>query len=183
MRHRGGSGRLNSWYFVIIHCSRKLAAKLPEVSATSLTETSPLGSWHAHLHHIDRRQCVFFCRDATRYVMFLPGLRKEQFMELGRWHRELFTACLAYQGLPDAQVRRAEIALGPARFDTMTDRSVQSSMRVAMWDLLAHIQRIPNVMLGDPLSISAHVNVRPVTVRGKVMWPERDMAALMAGLA
>jgi hypothetical protein len=167
---------------MIIHCSRKLAAKLPEVSAAPLEETSPLGSWHAHLHHIDRRQCAFFCHDATRYVLFLPGLKKEQFMELGRWHKELFIACLAYDGIPDAQVRRAELVLGPVRFDTATDRSVQSSMRVAMWDLLAHIERIPNVMLGNPLSMNAHVNERPATVRGKLVWPREDMAKQIASL-
>jgi hypothetical protein len=165
-----------------IHCTQKLAAKLLEVSATPLEETSPLGSWHAHLHHIDRRQCVFFCHDATRYVLFLPGLKKEQFMELGRWHKELFIACLAYDGIPDAQVRRAELVLGPVRFDTATDRSVQSSMRVAMWDLLAHIERIPNVMLGNPLSMNAHVNERPATVRGKLVWPREDMAKQIASL-
>ncbi len=167
---------------MIIHCTRKLAAKLPEVSAAPMEETSPLGSWHAHLHHIDRRQCVFFCHDATRYVLFLPGLRKEQFMELGRWHKELFTACLAYDGISDAQVRRAELVLGPVRFDMATDRSVQSSMRVAMWDLLAHIERIPNVMLGNPLSMNAHVNERPATVRGKLVWPKRAMVELVASL-
>jgi len=40
---------------VIIHCSKKLAEKLPDVLAAPLTESSPLGSWHAHLYHIDRR--------------------------------------------------------------------------------------------------------------------------------
>jgi len=42
-------------------------------------------------------------------------------------------------------------------------------MRAAMWDLLAHIQRIPNVMLGNPLSISARVNERPAAVRGELV--------------
>jgi hypothetical protein len=34
---------------MIIHCSQKLAAKLPDVSPTSLAETGPLGGWHGHL--------------------------------------------------------------------------------------------------------------------------------------
>jgi hypothetical protein len=38
------------------HCTQKLAAKLPEVSATPLAETSPLGSWHANLYTYDRRR-------------------------------------------------------------------------------------------------------------------------------
>ncbi len=80
---------------MITHCTQKLAAKLPEVSAPPLSETSPLGSWHAHLYTIDRRQCVLFCHDTTRYILFAAGLRKEQFADLGRLHRELFLTTLA----------------------------------------------------------------------------------------
>ncbi|MHB1233596.1 MAG: DUF6933 domain-containing protein, partial [Burkholderiales bacterium] len=43
---------------MILHCSQKLAAKLPAISSTLLEETSPLGSWHAHLFMLDRGQCV-----------------------------------------------------------------------------------------------------------------------------
>ena len=32
---------------MLLHCTQKLAAKLPEVSVVS--ETSPLGSWHDHI--------------------------------------------------------------------------------------------------------------------------------------
>ena len=121
---------------MILHCSRSLAERLPEVSAASLEESSPLGSWHGHVVAIDRRQCAMFCHDATRYVLFLPGLRKAQFVVLGNpWFRELFTASLALLGCPDAQIRRAELALGPVHYDQATDRSVQGSLKVALQDL------------------------------------------------
>jgi len=121
---------------MIIHCSQKLAAKLPDVSPTPLEETSPLGGWYAHLFTLDRRQCVMFCHDATRYVLFLPGLRKANFAELGsQWFRPLYLATLAMFCCPDAQIKKVELALGPMRFDTATDRSVQGSLRVAKLDL------------------------------------------------
>ena len=68
---------------MILHCSRKLAEKLSGVSLTPLEEASPLGSWHGHTFPIDRRQCVMLCHDRTRYSLFLPGLRKPQFAQLG----------------------------------------------------------------------------------------------------
>ena len=43
---------------MVIHCTRKLAAKLPVVSGDLLTVNSPLGSWHANLYTIDRRNCL-----------------------------------------------------------------------------------------------------------------------------
>lgn len=98
---------------MLVHCSQKLARRLPEVSATPLAETSPVDSWHAHLYHIDRRQCVLFCHDATRFVLFLPGLNKAQLLDLGRIFRELYGATLATLGCADKQVRKVELALGP----------------------------------------------------------------------
>jgi len=40
-----------------------------------------------------------FCHDASRYILFLPGLVKADFADLGRLHRELFLATLVKQRL------------------------------------------------------------------------------------
>lgn len=166
---------------MIIHCSQKLAAKLPDVSPTPLAETSPLGSWHGHLFTMDRRQCVMFCHDATRYVLFLPGLRKEHFAELGsKWFRPLYLATLARFGCPDTQIKKVELALGPMRFDTATDRSVQGSLRVAKLDLEAWLYAMPNVMDLDPLATSCRLNERPATVYGKWVQPDKAMLEVVA---
>lgn len=168
---------------MILHCSQKLAAKLPGVSAVPLEETSPLGSWHGHLFTLDRRQCVMLCHDATRYVLFLPGLRKTDFAELGStWFRPLYLATLAMFDCPDTQIRKVELALGPMRFDTATDRSVQGSLRVAKQDLEAWLYRVPNVMDLDPLRMSCWLNQRPSTIYGKWVWPERAMLEAVARL-
>ena len=166
---------------MIIHCSQKLAAKLPGVSPAPLEETSPLGSWHGHLFTLDRRQCVMFCHDATRYVLFMAGVSKADFAELGgRWFRPLYLATLAVSGCPDTQIKKVELALGPMRFDTATDRSVQGSLRVAKQDLEAWLYRVPNVMDLNPLAMSCHLNERPATVYGKCVWPDKAMLEAVA---
>jgi len=168
---------------MIIHCSKKLAAKLADVSPGPLEETSPLGSWHAHLFTVDRRQCVMFCHDATRYTLFLPGLRKEHFAELGSaWFRQLYTATLAAFGSPSAQIKKAELATGPIRYDTTTDRSVQGSLRIARQDLEAWIMRVPNVMDLDPIAVSCELSHRPATIYGKLVWPDVAMLEAVARL-
>lgn len=166
---------------LIIHCSKKLAAKLPGVSDARLDEDSPLGSWHAHLFTLDRRQCVMFCHDESRYCLFLAGLRKPHFAELGsKWFRQLFTASLAVIGCPDSQIRKVTLMLGPIRFDTATDRSVQGSINIARRDLEALSFRVSNVMELDPLAVSAHLNGRPATVHGKWLWPAKMMLERLA---
>jgi len=156
---------------MIIHCTKKLAAKLLVISNKPLTKTSPLGSWHAHLYVIDRRNCLLFCHDETRYTVFLPGLRKEHFAELGRWFKEAFTASLAYMGVPDNQVRRAELALGVVQFDTNTDRSVQGSLKQMRFMLNGRVNEVDDVMLLNPLSVTRWLCDYPVSVRGdKEFW-------------
>lgn len=168
---------------MILHCSRKLAERLADVSTTPPEEASPLGSWHGHLFTIDRRQCVMFCHDATRYVLFLPGLRKAQFKVLGTpWFRELFTASLAVLGCPDTQIRKAELAIGPVRYDTVTDRSVMGSIKVAQQDLEAWLQDLPNVLAADPLAAARWLNHRPTYARGQLLWPDQAMRDFIAAL-
>jgi hypothetical protein len=159
---------------MLLHCTKKLAAKLPEVSATPLAETSPLGSWHAHLYTYDRRQCVLFCHDESRYVLFLPGLVKADFTNMGRLHREFFLASLAVHGVKETLLGRVALALGPVQFDRHTDRSVLGSMRVADMDLSWLLPDV-NVMESDPLALSLKLNDRPATVTGKWIHPDKVM--------
>lgn len=166
----------------VIHCTRKLAQKLSGVSAAPAEETGALGSWHASLVRIDRRQCVLFCHDATRYCLFLPGLRAPQLAELGRWHREVFLASLVKEGVADPVVARAGIALGPARYDAKTDRSVLGTMNIALWDLGAYVSREDHIMDVDALLASRHLNERTVMANGKPLWPARAMREMLMRL-
>ncbi len=159
---------------MIIHCTQKLATKVPAVSDVPLVETSPLGSWHAHLYRHDRRQCVLFCHDESRYCLFLPGLVKADFAELGRLHRELFLATLAVLNLPEAKLKRVAMALGQAQCDRKTDRSVLGSLRITDIDLswLIHDHHVLDC---DPLAVSLELNERPTSVKGRYFWPTQVM--------
>lgn len=168
---------------MIIHATRKLATRLPDVSPDPLTEDSFLGSWHADRLVIDRRQCVLFCHDETRCALFVAGLRKEQFQDLaGQCFRPLLTATLAAMGCPPSQVAQAELALGRVRFDTATDRSVLSSMRILRQDLDGYLTRVPNVLMLDPVAVAVDLCDRPTTVRGKWIRPDRLLLELVAQL-
>ena len=102
---------------MIVHCTKKLAAKFPNVSPESQTETSLLGSWHANLYTFDRRQCVLFTHDETRYSLFLSGLVKPMFENMDECFKGMFLASLFTLGVPDNQLKRAELALGKMTFD------------------------------------------------------------------
>lgn len=169
---------------MIIHATRKLADRLPDVSREQLSEDSPLGSWHADRLTLDRRQCVFFCHDASRAALFAAGLRKPQFQRLySDVFRPLFADTLFALGCKPASVDRALLTLGPIQFDTATDRSVLSSMRVARQDLEAYLfNRFPNVLMMDPVRTSHRLTRRPVSVRGKRFWPQDKLLQMIDAL-
>ncbi len=167
----------------VFHCTRKLAQKLSGVSPAPIAETGALGSWHGHLVRFDRLQCVLFCHDDTRYCLFQPRPRAPQFADLGRWHRDLFLASLATEGIADAVIARVDEVLGAPRFDTKTDRSVLASMNIALGDLAAHVADVAHILELDPLRASQQLNRRPARAHGKWLRPERAMREQVARLA
>ncbi len=169
---------------MVIHATRKLADRLPNVSKELLSEDSPLGSWHADRLTLNRRQCVLFCHDASRATLVAAGLRKPQFQRL---YSEVFKPLLADTlfsfGCKPASIDRTMLALGPIRFDTATDRSVLGSMRVARQDFEAYLfNRFPNVLMMDPVRASHRLTRRPVSVRGKHFWPEDRLLDMINAL-
>ena len=174
---------------MILHCTQKLATRIPSTTDLPSPEperegqSGPLSSWHGHLLTLDRRQCLLFCHDATRYVLFLSGLRAPQLAELGRRHRDLFLAVLEAQGLAHHHIARAALTLGLLCVDCQTDRSVLGSMRVAAQDLkLGALDRTTNVMELDPIKTSLWLNHRPCRVYGRLIWPEQAMREIVEAL-
>ena len=174
---------------MILHCTQKLTARIP--STNDLPDPEPkcasqagsLSSWHGHLLTLDRRQCVLFCHDATRYVLFLPGLRAPQLAELGRWHRDLFLAVLQAQGLAHHHIANAGLWLGPLQMDRNTDRSVLASMNRVAGDLqFGLLRETSNVMELDPIKTSLWLNDRPCTVHKMWIWPDKAMRETVEAL-
>ena len=77
---------------------------------------------------------------------------------------------------------RARLAIGPVRFDTATDRSVQGSMNIARQDLEVQVYRARNVLDLDPIAVSCHISHRPATIRGKWIWPDRALLEIVHAL-
>ena len=136
---------------MLIHTTQKLAAKLPTVSKQPLTETNPLGSWHANLYIIDRRNCVMFCHDQTRFTLFAAGLKKADFFNLDSWFQDLFANTMLKLGYDTRLIEQALERMDPLQFDTHCSRSVQGTMRVAHTDLDAMLWSIGGDVMSLPI--------------------------------
>jgi hypothetical protein len=167
---------------LIIHCTAKLAKKLPVVSKDALEETCPLGSWHAHLYRFDRRQCVVFCHDRSRYALFLSGLRKPEFETLGDWFMEIFLSTLTAEGFEESAIAEVAKSIGTIQFDTATDPSVLSATHRVSQSIRDMLPRVHGVLELDPTSVSLHLSHRPTRARGEWLWPDRIMAQMVMAI-
>jgi len=161
-----------------------MAAKLPNVQSQAQIETSPLGSWHANLYIFDRRQCVLFTHDETRYSVFIAGLVKSHFEHFDECFKGMFLASLSMIGVPDNQLARAELAMGKMVLDTCTDRSVLASMNNLQQMVQARINNVANVMDLDLLELNTWLTDTPMSSKDRpdYGWPQEDMKALVAAL-
>lgn len=188
-----------------VHCTKKLMAKLPQnhkinaqTQATDLPQQLPdnvilfpgtelknkqqslqgLGQWHANLTLIQRRQCIMFVHDITRFGIIIPCVQKMDFAHLDNLFIDIFINTLLKLDYPFAVVDAASQLLTPFKYDTDCNRSVQGTMRV----MISHIENlvwVDNIKVSelDPCSASAWVNEIPCTVKGQkdVVWPIKAM--------
>lgn len=173
-----------------IHSTKKLLAKLPlnaqghlpDDDADHIDETSPLSGWHATLFTLQRRNCILFVHDQTRFPVFIKALLKPDFANL-TWHFEdALMNTLLKLGASNTQMETAAKALHPLQIDTACDRSVQGTM-TQMAGEIEHIIWNADVALDDVSANGVGVRMadRPTKIKGTKdhIWPEKEMFTLL----
>lgn len=173
-----------------VHATKKLLSKLPLNENSRLSNHPPvaandvpgLGDWHANLVLIQRRQCVVFVHDATRFTVFIPCLDKADLARLD-WHFEdVFVNTLLKSDLAPELLDATTRLLTPLRFDNTCSRSVQSTMTQRVLDLEYSLEyqgeQITNVL---PYSTSLRLSDTPSTMKGVKghIWPVSAMHKLI----
>lgn len=130
-----------------LHCTKKLLAKLPLHEDGRLRNTRPhfyaandapesiLNDWHANLVVLQRRQCVMFVHDATRFPVFVPALKKADFANLDYWFATGLLNTLLKTGADNELMQQAELALGVLVCDSNCNRSVQGTLNRMVSDV------------------------------------------------
>ncbi|HCG87855.1 MULTISPECIES: hypothetical protein [unclassified Alteromonas] len=176
---------------MILHCTKKLYAKLPEKVKVAEQTASAIGiqaqwlNWHANLITIQRRQCVIAVHDATRFTLFIPCLTKKDFANLD-WHlNDVFINTLLKSDMPPELVNAAATNYQPLTFDTNCNRSVQGTMNQVAQEIDYGLY-YKNTSVADisPYRYSANLSHRPCGVKGQkeYIWPDKEMAQLLQKL-
>lgn len=177
-----------------LHCTKKLLGKLPineggrieaklnRGYAANDGGTSLLSGWHANLLLIQRRQCVIFVHDTTRFCVFIPALKKADFADLDYLFEDAFMNTLLKCGADDALMNAAHAGLSPLVCDSDCDRSVQGTMNRMAWEI-EHMIHYHGVNFAEITGyrVGARLANRPCNVKSQkeVVWPDRAMRELL----
>ncbi len=180
-----------------LHCTKKLLARLPLDDSGRLRSSLPshcgendddresrISGWHANLIVLQRRQCVLFVHDATRFPVFVTALKKFDFAQLDERFADGYMNTLLKCGADDALMDQAHAALGPLVCDTACDRSVQGTMNRMAQEIAIQLE-YDGLSVVDMLGyrIGAMLADRPCTAKGvkDCIWPARAMADFLRG--
>lgn len=187
-----------------IHCTKKLLAKLP-LTESGLISTLParglrdraddgeielppssLGDWHANLLTIQRRNCLLFVHDQSRFPVFIPALNRRDLRSLNDFFDDALLNTLLKCGVSHEALETASRHLMRLQFDSVCDRSVQGAMNQMAQEIHHHIL-YNNVDIRDVSGyrVGAFLADRPRTVKGRrdYIWPIAEFTAMLEGLS
>jgi len=148
---------------LVIRCTQKLLAEIPD----KLVEPSAVGEgWHASLFRIERRKCALFTHDATLYSVFVPGLTKPDFEQLGEVFGQRLFKALVWEEFPQEQIERMLDACRTIRFTRSNNRSVLGSMNEMRFHIEVDVEDAGDLDSVDLADLHHRLNRTPWSAVG-----------------
>lgn len=151
---------------ITIQCTQKLLKELRLAPKGAVISTTPLGCWHANLLHIDRRKCVLFTNDKTRYSFLVPGLRKPDFQMLDEVFRQRLFKCLLAEDIGQEAIEKVLNEVREISFTKTHSRSVLGSMNDIVFHLEHWIHAEGGLLNADISDLNMKINRIPSGVLG-----------------
>jgi len=148
---------------LVIRCTQKLLAEIPD----KLVDPSAVGEgWHASLFRIERRKCVLFTHDTTLYSVFVPGLTKPDFAQLGEVFGQRLFKALVWEEFPQKQIEKMLDACRTIRFARSNNRSVLGSMNDLRFQTEVYVAHDGGLVNADLADIHHRLNRTPMGAVG-----------------
>lgn len=151
---------------ITLQCTQKLLKEVRLGPQEAVIPTIPLGCWHANLLHIDRRKCVLFTNDQTRYSFLVPGLRKPDFQRLDEVFRQGLFKCLLAENIEQEQIEKVLDEIREITFTKTSSRSVLGSMNDTTFHLKHWIESEGGLLIADISNLNMKINRIPSSVFG-----------------
>jgi len=151
----------------LIRCTAKLLKELKQDPVTNVEPIrNVLGGWHANLLRIERRKCVLVTNDRTLYTIFIPSLRKPDFMFFDEVFRQHLFKNLLYEELSQSCIEAVLNELETIRFARTNNRSVLGSMNDLKFHFEFSIASSGGLALTPLYELNARLNRTPFSAIG-----------------
>ena len=177
-----------------LHCTKKLLSALPLDETGGLINrlqsrysandeaATPLDHWHANLITMQRRKCILFVHDETRFPVFVPALKKTDFGLLDRYFADSFLNTLLKTGADDALMEQGRGWLSAFACDSICDRSVLGTLN-RMATEIDYMLAYNSVSVADITGyrVGAWLADSPCRVKKSkdIVWPGRRMHGIL----
>ena len=111
----------------IIHATQKLIKELRVQPEEQVQPKYWLESWHANVFTVERHKCVLVTNDETLYSLFLPALKKDDFLHFKFIFNQRFFKFMLAAEIPQPLIEKA-LTNDNIAFAKSFDRSVVGVM-------------------------------------------------------
>jgi hypothetical protein len=122
-----------------------------------------LGSWFGHLFRLERRKCVLFTNDRTRYSVLLYGLKKHDFGQLGYSFLSGLDENLRNDGFSSETIVSIGTACYPIAWGTTNSRSVLGTMNDMIMTSRVMVSTQRQDILAEVKSLNHNLNRTPIS--------------------
>lgn len=151
---------------ILIQCTQKLLKEVGQEYKEVVIPTFPLGCWHANLITIDRRKCVLFTNDPTRYSFLVPCLRKPDLQRLDHVFRQNFFRCLVNEGIAQEDFEKALEEIQEIGFTRTSNRSILGTMNEIVKFIEWTVQDECGLLNTDISKLNMDINRIPTKLSG-----------------
>lgn len=113
---------------MILRCTQKLITELKKKPAEQELEENQLWSWHGNVFLIERRKCVLVTNDLTRYAIFIPSLKKQDFEAFHMVFGQHLFKNMLHENLSQQQIEAVLSQAENIKYTKSNNRSVLGTM-------------------------------------------------------
>jgi hypothetical protein len=110
-----------------IQCTKKLIEKF-DIKVKSNCICDNFYSWHSHIFSFNRKNCIIFMNNKTRYNFIIFGVTKKQSKNFGDIIREAFIKCLEAENIDNKKISRYSKEFDKIEYTKTSDRSLIGQM-------------------------------------------------------
>ena len=143
---------------MIIHCTQKLFSELKNKPTKEKYPKDSFWSWHANVFHIERRKCVLITNDTTLFTMFIPVLKKPDFLSFHFIFGQHLFKNLLHEGIPQNQIEAVLSECEDIQYEKTNNRSVLGTMNEQRFQLEYYIQAESGLSRTDIYDLNHKLN-------------------------